>query len=150
MENAQVLIAQAKQSFSIAKKLSASGKIKEAITDNQLTVDSLSSVIDIKTCYGIGQAIISSMESINEIIAGIKGTIGEEEQLLQKKASALPAECSEKLRDVIDSSKEQVGALELQMMKDTRTYGNDFETKIDDPLICLQTPYENILPSMLK
>lgn len=150
METAQTFIAQAQQNFTIAKKLSSSKTIHKAINENESTVESLSSVIDIKTCYGIGQSIISNMHDINGIIHNIRGTLTEEEKYIEKKMGSLGNECYEKLRGILDTSKEQVAGLELEMKRNTQKYSSDFEDKIENPLICIQTPYENILPSMIK
>lgn len=150
LQTAQIFIAQAQQNFALAKKLSSSKVITNAIIDNQQTVDSLSSVIDIKTCYGIGQGIISHINDITETIKDIKKTLDEEDEYINKRASSLPATCYEKLRSIVDTSKEQVGLLQLQMDKDQTNYLSDFSNKIDNPIICMETPYENILPSMIE
>lgn len=51
----------------------------EAIAENQMTIESLDSVVDIKTCYGIGQTIISDMNDISVLIQDIKDILAEEE-----------------------------------------------------------------------
>jgi hypothetical protein len=53
LEDAQIFITQAQQNFDIAKKLSTSPTITQAIIDNQKTIRGVSTVVDIKICYGI-------------------------------------------------------------------------------------------------
>jgi len=110
----------------------------------------LSTVVDIKTCYGIGQTIISSMKDIASTIQNIKKTLDQEEEYINKRAKSLDAACYEKLNYILDTSREQVGLLGLQMQNNTTKYTSDFSDKIEDPLICIQTPYENIIPSIIK
>jgi len=150
LEQAQIFVAQAQQNFNIAKKLSNIETITNAISDNQKTITSLSTVVDIKTCYGIGQTIISSMKDIASTIQNIKKTLDQEEEYINKRAKSLDAACYEKLNYILDTSREQVGLLGLQMQNNTTKYTSDFSDKIEDPLICIQTPYENIIPSIIK
>lgn len=150
LETAQVFIAQAQQNFDLAEKLSASKNIRKAIEKNRQTVYALTPVIDIKTCYRVGQSIISDMSQINTIISAIDGTLKQEEITIEKNASKLNDNCYQKLRTIVDKSKEQVGELEMTMRKSAQTYKSDFQSKIEDPMICIETPYENILPSLIK
>ncbi len=150
LQNAQIFIAQAQQNFTLAKKLSSSSILNDAIDDNQMTINTLSPVIDIKTCYGIGQAIISQIKDIVSTVESIKETLKQEDIDITKKAGTLNDECYQKLRSIVDSSKEQVGMLQMQMQENANTYRSDFSDKIKDPMICIQTPYDNILPSMIK
>lgn len=150
LQNAQVFVAQAQQNFSIAKKLSSSKTVTNAINENQKTITSLSAVVDIKTCYGIGQAIIMDIDVIAATIKNIKDILVQEEAYIAKRARSLDSECYQKLLNIVDSSKQQVGLLQLQMEKNSTKYSSDFSDKIQDPMICIQTPYENILPSMDK
>lgn len=150
LENAQIFVAQARQNFDIAKKLSRSKIITNAITDNQTTLTSLSSLVDIKTCYGIGQSIIVDMNDIMIIIKNIKNILNQEDIYINKSASSLDTVCYEKLRNIVDTSKEQVALFQWQMQKNTNKYISDLSKKIEDPLRCMETPYENILPSMTK
>jgi hypothetical protein len=115
-----------------------------------MTINTLSPVIDIKTCYGIGQAIISKIKDIVSTVESIKKTLQQEDTDITKKAGTLNDECYQKLRSIVDSSKEQVGMLQIQMQENANTYRSDFSDKIKDPMICIQTPYDNILPSMIK
>jgi hypothetical protein len=64
--------------------------------------------------------------------------------------NSLDATCYEKLRSILDNSREQVGLLQLQMEKNNTKYISDFSDKIDNPMICIQIPYENIIPSTIK
>ena len=48
------------------------------------------------------------------------------------------------------TSRQQVGELWLQIQKDATKYTADFSDKINDPKICIQTPYENIIPSTIQ
>ena len=150
LQNAQVFITQAQQNFTLAKKLSSSSILNDAIDDNQITINTLSPVIDIKTCYGIGQAIISQIKDIVSTIESIKETLKQEDINITKRTGTLNDECYQKLRSIVDSSKEQVGMLQIQMQENANTYRSDFSDKIKDPMICIQTPYDNILPSMIK
>jgi len=150
LQTAQTFIAQAQQSFILAKKLSTNKTITNAIVDNQTTIDSLSAVVDIKTCYGVGQAIISHIRDITDTIQKIKKMFDEEEVYINKRANSLDTTCYEWLRYILDTSKEQVGLLQLQMENNKNTYISDFSDKIENPMICIETPYENILPSMIK
>lgn len=150
LQHAQTFIAQAQQSFQIAQKLSSSKYMNDIITENKATIDALSPVINIKTCYGIGQTIITSIDDINTTINNIKETLKQEEEYIEKKAWSLSQECNEKLRYILDTSKEQVSLLQTNMKYDRQTYISDFSDKIDNPMICINTPYENILPSILK
>lgn len=150
LENAQVFIAQAQQNFNLAKKLATSKTINNAIMDNEKTIGSLSAVVDIKTCYGIGQWIISNINDTNTTIKNIKTTLDEEEICINKRAHSLDSACYEKLVYILDSSREQVGLLQLQMQQNTIKYKSDFSDKIEDPILCIQAPYENILSSIIK
>ena len=150
LQNAQVFVAQAQQNFDIAKKLSSSKTVTNAITDNQKTITSLSAVVDIKTCYGIGQTIIMDIHAIATTIKNIKDILDQEEVYIAKRAKSLDAVCYQKLLDIVDSSKEEVWLFQLQMEKNATKYTSDFSDKIENPMICIQTPYENILPSMTK
>lgn len=150
LQRAQVFVAQAQQSFDLAKKLSTNKTITSAIIENQTTIDSLSSVVDIKTCYGVGQAIISHISDITDTIQNIKSMFNEEEVYINKRANSLDTKCYEWLRYILDTSKEQIGLFQLQMENNKHTYISDFSDKIENPMICIETPYENILPSMIK
>jgi hypothetical protein len=108
LENAQKFIAQAQQNFAIAKKLSASKIVTNAIIDNQNTIDALSTIIDIKTCYGIGQMIITSMNDIVTTINNIKDTLTEEDIYIKKRSKTLPEICYKKLTYILDTSRGQV------------------------------------------
>ena len=150
LQNAQVFIAQAQQSFTIAQKLSNSSTLNDAINNNQATIKALSPVIDIKTCYGIGQAIVSHINDITSTIESIKKTLDQEDADIDKKAWKLDSDCYEKLRSIVDSSKEQAGFLQIQMLENANIYKSDFSDKIENPMMCIQSPYQNILPSIIK
>ena len=150
LQNAQVFIAQAQQNFAIAKKLWNTKNITNAIMDNEKTIASLSSVIDIKTCYGLWQAIVSHINDITTTIKNIRETLNQEEIYIHKRAHSLDPVCYEKLVHILDSSKEQVGLIQLHMEKNKTNYTSDFSDKIENPMICIETPYENILPSIIK
>lgn len=150
LDSAQIFIAQAQQNFDIAKKLAKSETIKTAIMDNQTTVTSVSTVVDIKTCYGLGQGIITDIKDITTIINGIKNILNQEDIYIKKRASSLGTMCYEKLRNIADASKEQVGLLQLEMQRNNTKYTSEFYQKIENPLLCIDTPYENILSSMDK
>ena len=150
LESAQVFVAQAQQNFTLAKKLSTSKTTTNAITDNEKTISSLSAVVDIKTCYGIGQTIISSIKDTNTTIKNIKETLNQEEIYINKRANTLDQACHEKLVYILDSSREQVGLLQLQMEQNATKYTSEFSDKIEDPMICIETPYENIISSIIK
>lgn len=150
LQNAQIFVAQAQQNFDIAKKLSRSKMITSAITDNQTTTMSLSAVVDIKTCYGIGQGIILSINDITTTIQNIKNVLDQEEMYINKRESSLDTTCYEKLRNIVDTSKAQVWLFQSQMQKNKIKYQSDFSKKIEDPIVCIQDPYDNILPSMIK
>ncbi len=150
LESAQVFVAQAQQNFTLAKKLSTSKTTTNAITDNEKTISSLSAVVDIKTCYGMGQTIISSIKDTNTTIKNIKETLNQEEIYINKRANTLDQACHEKLVYILDSSREQVGLLQLQMEQNATKYTSEFSDKIEDPMICIETPYENIISSIMK
>lgn len=150
LQNAQKFIAQAQQSFDIAKKLARSKKINNAISNNETTITSLANGIDIKTCYGIGGNIIMDIKDIMTIIKSIKDILNQEEIYIQKNISSLDVICYEKLRNIVDTSNEQVLLFQWQMQKNINKYRTDLSKKIEDPLRCIETPYENILPSMTK
>lgn len=150
LENAQIFVAQAQQNFDIAKKLSRSKKISNAISNNERTITSLANGIDIKTCYSIGGNIIMDMKDIMTIIENIKDILKQEEIYIHKSISSLDTLCYEKLRTIVDTSKEQVSLFQWQMQKNMNKYKTDVSKKIEDPLRCIETPYENILPSMTK
>lgn len=150
LQNAQVFIAQAQQSFTIAQKLSNSSTLNDAINNNQATIKALSPVIDIKTCYGIGQAIVSHINDITSTIESIKKTLDQEDADIDKKAWKLDSDCYEKLRSIVDSSKEQAGFLQIQMLENANIYKSDFSDKIENPMMCIQSTYQNILPSIIK
>jgi wobble nucleotide-excising tRNase len=90
------------------------------------------------------------MNGITDTIQQLKKTLDQEEIDINKRKSSLDTVCYEKLRNIVDTSKEQVRLLQLQMQKNTSKYIADFSKKIEDPITCINTPYENILPSMIK
>ena len=150
LENAQVLVAQAQQNFDIAKKLSTSPTITNAILDDEKTIASLSTVIDIKTCYGVGQTIIMKVDDITATIQSIKDKLDQEEMYITQRAKSLDTACYEKLTHILKTSRQQVGELWLQIQKDEKKYTADLSDKINDPKICIQIPYENIIPSIVQ
>ncbi len=150
LENAQIFIAQAQQNFDIAKKLSTSPTITRAIIDNQNTIRGVATVVDIKTCYGIWQNIIIQMNDIASIIENIKNTLNKEEIYINKRAKTLDPKCYKKIADILETSRWQVWLFQLQIQKDTTKYISDFSDKIENPILCIDAPYENILPSMIK
>ncbi len=150
LQNAQIFVAQAQQSFDIAKQLSKSKNITHAINKNKTTITSLSALVDIKTCYGIGQTIITEMKDIITITKNIKNVLNQEEIYISKNASSIDTICYEKLRYIVDTSKEQVALFQWQIQKNTDTYISDLAKRLEDPLRCIDTPYENILPSISK
>ncbi|HMS91298.1 MAG TPA: hypothetical protein PKC87_03705 [Candidatus Absconditabacterales bacterium] len=150
LQNAQIFVAQAQQSFDIAKQLSKSKNITHAINKNKTTITSLSALVDIKTCYGIGQTIITEMKDIITITKNIKNVLNQEEIYISKNASSIDTICYEKLRYIVDTSKEQVALFQGQIQKNTDTYISDLAKRLEDPLRCIDTPYENILPSISK
>jgi len=150
LQEAQTLITQAQQNFDIAQKLTNNSKIQQAITTNKTNISSLTTVIDIKTCYGIGQTIITSTKDINNTLQNIKTTLDEESSYIQIRASSLGSECYQKLQNIANTSKTQTHLLELQIQKNTIKYITDFNKKREDPNICIETPYNNILPSIDK
>ncbi len=150
LQNAQVFIAQAQQSFDIARKIQKNKTLDQYITNNQQTTKTVSNVIDIKTCYGIGQSIIMNLNDINTIIENTKKTLKEEEEYINKRAGSLGKECYQKLLSIIDMSNIQVQLLQLQMQKNNMTYKSDFTKKIEDPMICITTPYNDILDPIEK
>ena len=150
LENAQVLVAQVQQNFDIAKKLSTSPTITNAILDDKKTINSLSTVVDIKTCYGIGQTIVMNIDDIISTIKNINNTLDQEESYINQWAKSLDTACYERLIYIVKTSRQQVGELWLQIQKDATKYTADFSDKINDPKICIQTPYENIIPSTIQ
>lgn len=150
LQNAQTLVTQAQQNFAIAKELSNNPTTTKAIITNQESIASLSTVVDIKTCYGIGETIISSIGDITNTIKNIKETLNQADIIVTKKANNIDTVCYQKLRYIIDTSKQQVGMLQLQMDKNKTKYLTDLSDKIQEPIICIQTPYDNIIPSLIK
>lgn len=124
--------------------------IKNAITSNEATITSLSTIVDIKTCYSIGQTSIEYINDIITTIQNIKETLKQADTIITKKANILDTVCYQKLHDIVDQSTQQVGLLQLQMDKNKTKYLSDFSDKIEDPMICIQTPYDNILPTLSK
>jgi hypothetical protein len=90
------------------------------------------------------------MQDTNTTIKKIKETLDQEKTYINKRAKSLDQACHEKLVYILDSSKEQVGLLEIHMQKNTIKYISDFSDKIDNPMICIETPYENIISSIIK
>jgi hypothetical protein len=84
------------------------------------------------------------------IKVNIKETLKQADTIITKKANILDTVCYQKLHDIIDQSTQQVGLLQLQMDKNKTKYLSDFSDKIEDPMICIQTPYDNILPTLTK
>lgn len=151
LEVAQKFVIQAQQNLDIAKKLSPSIKIQQAIIDNEGTINTLSKVVDIKTCYGIWQTtIVDIKDIIDNTIKNIKNTLDQEEIYINKRAKSLPNGCYEKLTYILDTSRQQVWLLQIQMGKNITKYTSDFSQKIEDPILCITTPYENIIPSIAK
>lgn len=148
LETAQILVTQAQNNFEIAKKLWPSTAIHQAIKNNQSTIENLSPIIDVKTCYTIGQNIISSLGSIDTTIQNIKTTLDQEEKSID--TANLSQECNQKLHTIVDTSKEQVNLLQNNMKYNKKIYLSDFSDKLQDPMICITTPYDNILPSIIK
>ena len=104
-------------------------------------------------------AVVNQIAIVNESIGSyfkksvssvVEKSLNQEEEYINKRANSLPAACYEKLRSIVDASKEQVGLLQLQIDRDQTNYLSDFSDKIDNPMICIEAPYENILPSMIE
>lgn len=150
LEKSQELIIQAKKNLDIAKKLSVSITTTKAIINNEKTIDSLSAVIDIKTCYGIGQKTVTSLNDTISTIKSTKDILEQEGLLISQKEKQLDISCYERLQNIVNTSKKQLELLQSQIQKDTTKYISDFSDKIDNPMICIDTPYENIIPSINK
>ena len=95
-QNAQTLVTQAQQNFAIAKELSNNPTTTKAIITNQESIASLSTVVDIKTCYGIGETIISSIGDITNTIKNIKETLNQADIIVTKKANNIDTVCYQK------------------------------------------------------
>ncbi len=150
IESAKILIAQAQQNFDIAQNIAKSSTIRDAATKNGKTAASLSSVVDIKRCYAIGQSVMVSIQDIVAIIEKIKHTLDQEAIALKRRSGTIEKTCYTRLSAIIDTSKEQVGLLQMQMQKNDREYWSTFTEKIQDPKQCIDEPFENIMPSMIK
>lgn len=150
LQTAQIFLAQANHNFQIAKRLNPSATIKKALQNNTTTIESLTPIVEIKTCYTIGNTTINSIKELSNIIQNIETILKEEEIYLQKRAASLNKECKEILESTIKNSKEQVNLLDMQMTYNYHAHLDDFSEKIEEPMICLDTPYENIIPSLEK
>lgn len=151
LENAKIRANQAQQNFDIAQKLADSQEIKKASRENAKTIAEVGVVITIKNCYGVGQGIVMNINTIIDTnIKGIKDALITEKEYIDKRKNTLSPICYEKLQYIVDASKEQVGELDLQMKKNRIQYISDLSDKIRDPILCIKTPYENIIPSLLK
>lgn len=149
-ESAKIFITQAQNSFDIAQKLSPSKSIQNAIHKNKNNTDILANIINIKTCYGIGQQIITSIHTTQNISQDIKKILKEEEKHLAKKHYNIDNECHQKLKYIMESSKEQINLLQWEMEYNKQKYVHDISEKIEDPLLCIELPYQNILASLTQ
>ncbi len=150
LQDAQGFIAQAQQNFDIAKKIENDRSLDKDITTNQQTTTAVSNVIDMKTCYGIGQSVITNLNDIITIIQNTKKTLQEEEWYIKQRVWSLSQDCYQQLLHIVDASTEQVQLLQLQMQKNTTTYKSDFSKKVDNPLLCISAPYNDILSPIIK
>ncbi len=148
LEQAQLLATQAQQSFDIASKLSPPKELVRAIHNNLLTNTALATIIDIKTCYGVGQGIVDTIDDITQTIANITATLHEEQRYIE--TTTLSPQCYQRLKNIADTSIQDIQTIQTHINKDKREYISDFTHKIDNPKICIDTPYENIIPSLLK
>jgi len=124
---------QAQQNFDIAKKLTNAKSILTAITKNQKTTTTLATVIDIKTCYGIGQGILTNMTSITDTIQDIQATLESEIKTINENKNSLGTLCYQRLENIANTSKEQTKSLDTQIQKNIKKYTSDFSDKRENP-----------------
>lgn len=124
---------QAQQNFEIAKKLTTTKNILAAINNNQKTTTTLATVIDIKTCYGIGQGILTNMTSIIDTIQDIETTLEKETKTLNENKNNLETLCYQRLENIANTSKEQTKSLNTQIQKNIKKYTSDFSDKRENP-----------------
>jgi len=148
LQNAQVNIAQAQQDFDIAKKLTTSKVMKKNINKNQISANTLATVVDIKTCYSIGQNIVSNISELTDSIKSIQWVLDQEMESIDKQKNILGSSCYKKLQDIAMTSKQQVQSLASQIITKKKIYITDFSEKIKNPMTCIELPYEDILPSI--
>ena len=150
LELAQTYINEAQQSFELAKKLSSQKNILQAIHNNQQTVGTVSTVIDIKTCYSIGQGILTNMTNVIDTLQSIKSTLDTEIQTINSHKKNLETICYQKLQTIADISKQQIDMLDDQMQQNRKKHTSDFSDKKENPLLCIQSPYDNTIPFIEK
>jgi len=150
LETAQIFLAQAQKSFELAQQLGPTSEIRKAINKNNITNQEISLVVDIKTCYGIGQWILDTINDIRGTIYTIQSTLKEAKNEINKASTYLNSQCYQKLQYITDTSIEQVNMLQIHIDNNQQTHKKSFIQKIEDPQNCLHTPYQNIIPSLTK
>ena len=150
IDHARILLAQAQKNFDAAGRLSDSVSISEAVIKNQNTIDSLSTVVDIKSCYGIWQNSIIGLNWIMTTIYKTKDTLNQERWYLDQKSWMLPDNCRERLTKIVDMSYAQISSLWSQIQSNITEYRHAISERMTDPSICIDTPFNNIIPSISK
>jgi len=149
-ETAQTIAQQAQKNFDIAKTLGVPKTIEQAIQTNTQTLETLVPIIDIKTCYGIGQAINDKLDDFYIHINNTKDIISNTNQQLEKNANTLPTNCYQKIKDTLAYSTKEIDILQKEIQKQQTNYAQDIQKKLQDPKLCLNYPYKNIIPTIEK
>ncbi len=141
LQNAQILITQAQQNFTKAQQLQLSNTLNPYIQKNLETTQTLSTIIGIKTCYGMGQSIINTLDTIiSGQIPNIQELLNNENNLIQ--TTNLPAWCADKLQNIATTSQRQMTSLQTTLIRHKESYNSDFKKKIQDPQTCTDNPYD--------
>lgn len=148
MQTAQTYITQAQNNFALAKQLWVSSEMKNAITTNQKTLETLSPVIDIKTCYTIGQTIVDEISNIHQQTKDIDKLLEEERSQIQQASTRIGSDCSQKFITIINNDQQNITQFNQILDTNKKTYISDLSDKINEPILCIQTPYDNILPTI--
>jgi len=148
LETSQILLTQAKHNFDIAKQLWAKKNITHAIKKNIHTIETLSPIVDIKTCYSIGQSIHHEMNISQHILEETQQLLTEQELYIEERKNTIPTSCYMMLYNTQQRSKEQIDMMQQYVSTHTYIHTNDIIQRIEDPSICLDQPYKNIVTTL--
>lgn len=148
VEQAKQLVDQAKINFDIAHQLIPSKKLAQAIIQNTHIANQLETIISIKDCYLVGQNIIKSLQDILQTMQDIQATLDQEGKDIDK--ATIDQSCYQRLKSIVQISRTEVHMIASHLQKQQKNYLTDISNRIEDPLICKNIPYENIIPSIEK
>ncbi|MEI7920156.1 MAG: hypothetical protein WCH65_08680 [bacterium] len=90
------------------------------------------------------------MTNVIDTLQSIKSTLDTEIQTINSHKKNLETICYQKLQTIADISKQQIDMLDDQMQQNRKKHTSDFSDKKENPLLCIQSPYDNTIPFIEK